>query len=541
MANFRKSFNFRNGVQVDNDNLVVNSNGLVGIGTTVPTEALDVRGTAKVVGLVTASDVHTPTINVTGVGTFGTITDGKITISAGIITAVTGVVTFYGDGAGLVNIPTSQWVDTDVGLGFTSIYAAGNVGVATIDPRNAFQVGGNPNNSGNGVGFNSTGSIRASGIITASSFSGSLAATNLTGTIDNARLPSSINVSGVVTATTFVGSFTGTATTATALSGTPSITVDDVTAADISATNTAVSGISTVTTELNVGAGGTALTALNTGRLGIGTAEPSSELQIRKASGSLLEVVSDSGQARVSIGQSVGVGKSTGVIRFGNSAHDFDIINNDNEGDINFLLNGNGSAGTGKFSWKDGNSFSEVMSLNANGNFSVSGVTTLASNGGITTTGGALYVNNNLSVGGTISATNITLPSVISSTNLNNNSGITTVAEIHIVGDSRIGIGSTAPIANIDGIGKTAYLGKVAVGYDDATTDINTYNLAVDGKIGATEGIFAPSFNFTVASGVVTAFGGFVSYGNTAVQIFVEGSTLRFNVVGIGSTTLALI
>ena len=32
MANYRKSFNFRNGVQVDDDNLVVNANGLVGIG-----------------------------------------------------------------------------------------------------------------------------------------------------------------------------------------------------------------------------------------------------------------------------------------------------------------------------------------------------------------------------------------------------------------------------------------------------------------------------------------------------------------------------
>ena len=44
MADYRKSFNFRNGVQVDNDNFLVNSTGLVGIGTTVPTEALDVRG-----------------------------------------------------------------------------------------------------------------------------------------------------------------------------------------------------------------------------------------------------------------------------------------------------------------------------------------------------------------------------------------------------------------------------------------------------------------------------------------------------------------
>ena len=47
MANIRKSFNFRNGVQVDNDNFVVNPNGLVGIGTTIPSELLDVRGTLK--------------------------------------------------------------------------------------------------------------------------------------------------------------------------------------------------------------------------------------------------------------------------------------------------------------------------------------------------------------------------------------------------------------------------------------------------------------------------------------------------------------
>ena len=46
MANFSKSFNFRNGVQVDNDNFVVNPQGLVGIGTTVPTEILEVLGGA---------------------------------------------------------------------------------------------------------------------------------------------------------------------------------------------------------------------------------------------------------------------------------------------------------------------------------------------------------------------------------------------------------------------------------------------------------------------------------------------------------------
>ena len=54
MANIRKSFNLRSGVQVDEDNLLVNSVGNVGLGTTVPTETLDVRGNIKSVGVVTA-------------------------------------------------------------------------------------------------------------------------------------------------------------------------------------------------------------------------------------------------------------------------------------------------------------------------------------------------------------------------------------------------------------------------------------------------------------------------------------------------------
>ena len=49
-------------------------------------------------------------------------------------------------GSTLSNLPTSQWVDIDVGLGFTSIYnAGGNVGIATTDPRHGLQIGGQVN------------------------------------------------------------------------------------------------------------------------------------------------------------------------------------------------------------------------------------------------------------------------------------------------------------------------------------------------------------------------------------------------------------
>ena len=250
MANYNKSFNFRNGVQVDEDNLVVDTLGKVGIGTTVPLEFLDVRGNATVSGFTTASDIYSKNIKVSGIVTASTLTDGKITISSGIITASSGVVTFYGDGRGILNIPTSQWVDIDVGLGFTSIYNTGFVGVNTNDPRYAFQVAGtnNLNNFVGGVGINSRGDIVATGIITATTVRAAIAATFLTGTIDNARLDSNISVSGIVTASGgFVGSLTGTASTAQSLTGSPSITVSNISAGIITASSVNSAGLVTAT------------------------------------------------------------------------------------------------------------------------------------------------------------------------------------------------------------------------------------------------------------------------------------------------------
>ena len=134
----------------------------------MPSAFLDVRGTAKVVGLTTTNDLF-----VSGVATATDIKVGTaISITGGGIKATR----FYGDGATLSNLPTSQWEDVDVGLGFTSIYAVGNVGIATTDPRQSFQVGGSPDILGkSGVGINSIGNIKATGIVTASGFVGAIA------------------------------------------------------------------------------------------------------------------------------------------------------------------------------------------------------------------------------------------------------------------------------------------------------------------------------------------------------------------------------
>ena len=179
MANFNKQFNFRNGVQVDDDNLVVNGTGLVGIGTTIPTELLDVRGNVKISGFSSATSSFSQLLTVYDSAGIGTINLGTklvgagISIASGIITAadsVTGIVTYFGDARFLSGMPTSQWIDIDVGLGYTSIYAAGNVGIATIDPRFTFQIGGSADTSlagfTTGVGISSVGNVLITGVTT---------------------------------------------------------------------------------------------------------------------------------------------------------------------------------------------------------------------------------------------------------------------------------------------------------------------------------------------------------------------------------------
>ena len=485
MASIRKSFSFRNGVQVDEDNFIVNANGLVGIGTSVPSEFLDVRGTAKVVGLTTTNDLF-----VSGVATATNIQVGTaISITGGGVKATN----FFGNGATLSNLPTSQWEDVDVGLGFTSIYAIGNVGIATTDPRQSFQVGGDPSTTGKiGVGINSIGNIRASGIITATSFVGALTGNvagnvtgdltgavtgnvigNVTGNVDgnvnstglstfttlsvtglvNVGTAATFNaagldVTGVTSSTSFVGALTGNVTG----NVTGNITGD--------LTGDVNSGIITASTELNVGTGGTALTSLNTGRVGVGSAIPNSDVTIRKPSNTNVEVVSDSGTTKVSIGNSLSAGKSTGVLRFGNTSNTFDVINNDT-GDLNFIIDGDNNSGTGNFKFVD--NITERARLTNDGKLGIAitnpahqlhvvGTSTVTSNA---------FIGGNLSVGGTITGT-LALGNVIEGTNLLTTSGISTLNQVNFTGS--VGFNSATPKVDVDFQTAVASFSGVGIG-----------------------------------------------------------------------------
>jgi hypothetical protein len=543
MANIRKQFNFRNGVQVDDDNLVVSPTGLVGIGTTIPTESLDVRGTAKVVGLVTASQIYTPsltatTLTIDSLVLGNSIIGGGVSIRSGIITSSgTGVVTYYGDGGRLSNLPTSQWLDVDAGLGFTSIYSQGFVGVGTNDPRFLFQVSGTNSTTlggfASGVGFSSEGNILATGIVTASKFVGvgsdltGLNASNIAyGTIDNDRipillnskLPSNVSVSGIITASGgFIGTFAGTlfgnligdvigiASTARTLTGNPNILVNNITATSIAVTsinvssigctNVVATGIVTSLSGFNVGLGGTAVYLTSNARIGIGSAVPTKSIQIIDNENASIEVVSS--ESRLILAQEksgVSVATSAGVIRYGNSNNNFELLNFA-QGNFNFYLHSGNNTGiqTGKFGWIYGQTFNELMSLTYGGNLGIGKTNpenTLHVVGTSTVTGNA-WVGGDLTISGALNVSTLQLPSIINNSNIYTLSGVSTFNDLtvqNIAQFSSIGIGTTRPIANIDARTSTALFTQVGLGSTSprVTLDVNGQALINGVGIGTT-------------------------------------------------------
>ena len=190
MANYNKSFNFRNGVQVDNDNFIVNANGLVGIGTSIPTTFLDVYGTSElrgdvtVTGLVTSTQLYVSGESyldgqsyVSGISTVGFLTSSSDAYVSGIVTATK----FYGDGSFLSNIVgfhTTAWIVHTAENTLTPLSGIATdlkVGIGTNKGNEYYDliIGQDPANSLQGISFKGIdGNIRSSGIITAFKFSG---------------------------------------------------------------------------------------------------------------------------------------------------------------------------------------------------------------------------------------------------------------------------------------------------------------------------------------------------------------------------------
>ena len=427
MANYSKAFNFRGGFQVDTDVLVVRGEK-VGIGSTTPVEVLDVNGIIKARGLkidstedvdLTKASIgiltvrESMTVGVSTLDNHGTI----ISIGSGIITSTldsVGLVTYYGDGRFLQGLPTSQWVDVDIGLGYTSIYAAGNVGVDTIDPRYKFQVGGVPFVIPAGVGtvpfrFNQEGVGIQSGCVYISDDLRVGGGVSVTGTIGvgqtinvdgNIGVSSNLTVVGFVSAYEFIGigsqislinadniaigsigsmrygdtivtkevyanRFIGTATMAEDLVPEAQINIDIVRADEVDAITRFIS------TE---------------GKLQIGSdasVGDVSDIDVFRSSGNTtISGVATIASARVFVGRerpTIG-NKEYGGIRYGGDAgdapsnpSDLDLVNY-STGNVNtYLHSGSGGTTTGSFRWIYGQTDRILAELNKEGKFSLFG------------------------------------------------------------------------------------------------------------------------------------------------------------------------
>ena len=515
MANIRKSFNFRNGVQVDDDNFVVNANGLVGIGTSIPTEAIDAIGNAKISGFTS-----TGTLGVAETANFYDDVNVGSNILFDPATGVINATKFVGDASeltGIAAISTSGWISQGVGLHTI----ARSVGIGTINPLYKLQIESDPA-TGVGIGMTS-GNILASGIVTATSFVGGLTGDvtgNVTGDLTG-------NVTGNVT-----GGLTGVAASSTKLETARNFEITgDLEAFQVSFDGTGnVSLASTLSSSFSADTSGiitasklvgptesstSTITQANItyADVGVGTFDG---IRVNTISDTEINVTGDT-TASVSVGKSVGTGNQSAVIKYTPSTAGLDISNYD-YGDVSVLLHeGTGAGSTGGFRVVHDNN--TVINANYDGRVAINKVSP--------DTGYNLDVDGDVKVSGIVStgeyitiragqANEVTVPDVNGffpaqfTTNANINTGVSTFNSIAVGstilssatpattiaigltepgGDSVVAISTNSVIANADI--------EISSGYGVTVDTATLQNLTVSSTVSL------PS-NFDAILGVTT-------------------------------------
>ena len=398
MANIRKSFNFRNGVQIDNNKFVVNANGLVGIGTStpLPPNKLDVHGDTRITGLASVNSVSvseglevlsgittvgfiTATSgNISGMLTAGSLTvNGQLTVGNNAVDNLIGYgfTTFISDNAGVGLHTTSKIginTSTSPGASDSELTVVGNVDITGITTTQSLVT-----QSLSVVG----------GVATASTFSGSGAL--LTSIPNSATTATFDNVGdtivsrdalggfsgGIITATSY---FDGTSTLSQGLTGSPEIAVASVNSTGIITSDTRVI----------------------TPSIGVGTESPNADIHIRKSGIASIQLTSDSEYSVITFGENVSAVSDNGQIRYGygnalgdaqfSTEQSLDIINYGTD-NLNFYLNPSG-LGTA-FNWLT-NASTRAMVLTRSGNLGINS----ASPSDRLSVGGDASITGNLNV-----------------------------------------------------------------------------------------------------------------------------------------------
>jgi hypothetical protein len=198
----------------------INTLSNIGIGTTNPTSALTVSGDANVTGVVTATSFVGDGSNLTGLATALSEFTNDVGFVTNVVSGVLTATSFVGDGSNLTGLQAGYFEKTDVGINTLS-----NIGIGTTNPTSALTVSGDANVTGVvsttelHVGID-TGFFTEDLVVNGNArVTGILSIGTATITIDP--------TTNSITADTFVGGVTG---DATGLTGSPSITVTDITA-----------------------------------------------------------------------------------------------------------------------------------------------------------------------------------------------------------------------------------------------------------------------------------------------------------------------
>ena len=353
-SNYRKSFNFKNGVQVDTDNFIV-AGSMVGIGTTIPRQFLDVygndSGAVQVQGQVKVSGLTTTAKLYAGIGTIDNLTGTASSIGIGTFDLLQ-----VGNSPtvnNLIGYAYTAWITDDGGVGLRTDSVVG-IGTTTDSNYNLL-IGSLPTVEGvDGIGFKD-GDIRATGVITAPTFVGSLTGVAASATIlETSR---TFGITGDLESATI--SFDGSQNVSFASTLSASFdanTTGIITAATLSGVLTATSGyIGTATVkDLDQVTGGIATFVNIDGTyadfekvdIGIGTAQ---EFTVKDDDTNTTLRVNNDSTSVVSIGKSEPQGNQSAQIKYNVTDTTLQIANYDIGGVDVLLHEGTSGINTGGF------------------------------------------------------------------------------------------------------------------------------------------------------------------------------------------------